>query len=149
MKVLVTGANGFIGKNLIVQLKEQKDFEVLPIDRKTAEDDLYQAITKADFICHLAGVNRPADITGFADNAELAKKLCREIQKIGRSIPIIFTSSAHVEHTNEEKRSEMLVKYGESKLAAEQTLLQYSKETSALIYIFRLPHVIGKWCRPN
>lgn len=141
MKVLVTGANGFIGKNLVVQLAIRKGLEVLPYTRESTKDDLQHAISAADFICHMAGVNRPSDISEFMRvNAGFTSILCDGIRNSGRQVPIIFASSVHVEKNNP---------YGRSKLAAEQVLLQYSKETAIPVYIFRLPHVIGKWCRPN
>lgn len=141
MKVLITGANGFIGKNLTIQLAARMEFEVLLYDRESTLDDLRKAISKADFICHLAGVNRPLDAEEFSRiNTGFTKTLCEEVQKSGRQVPIIFASSVHVERNNP---------YGISKLAAEQVLLRYSKETGAPVYIFRLSHVIGKWCRPN
>lgn len=141
MEILVTGSNGFIGKNFIRQLMERKHFEVLKYDRESTLDDLQQASYKADFICHLAGVNRPDDVTEFARvNTGLTQTLCQVVQESGRRVPILFASSVHVERSNP---------YGQSKLAAEQVLLQFSKDTKIPVYIFRLPHVIGKWCKPN
>ncbi len=141
MKVLITGANGFIGRNLSAQLTVRKDFEVIPFTRDSTLDDFRAAIQSADFVCHLAGVNRPGDASEFAKvNTDLTKTLCAETEKAGRKIPFLFASSVHVERGNA---------YGASKLAAENVLLEYSKTTGAPVYIFRLPHVIGKWCRPN
>lgn len=141
MKVLITGANGFIGKNLVVQLGERKNFEILRVDRESTQDNLQRAIAKADFICHMAGVNRPLDVNEFARvNTDLTRTLCETMQKSGRHVPIIFASSVHVERNNP---------YGASKLAAEQVLLRHAEETGIPVYIFRLSHVIGKWCRPN
>lgn len=141
MNVLITGANGFIGKNLAAQLAVRQNFEILRYGRESTLGDLQLAIDKADFICHLAGVNRPDDAAEFSRvNANLTQILCEEVRKSGRQVPIIFASSVHVERDNP---------YGASKLAAEQALLQYAEETGVPVYIFRLPHVIGKWCRPN
>lgn len=141
MKVLITGANGFIGRNLAVQLAASEGFEVLRYVRESAAEYLQQAIVEADFICHLAGVNRPDDVAEFArGNTELTQALCQTVQKSGRHIPIIFASSVHVERNNA---------YGASKLDAERVLRRYSEDTGTPVYIFRLPHVIGKWCRPN
>lgn len=141
MKILVTGANGFIGKNLTCQLTERKHFEVLRYNRESILDDLQQVVFKADFICHLAGVNRPDDVTEFARvNTDLTQTLCQVVQASGRRVPILFASSVHVERSNP---------YGQSKFAAEQILLQFSRDTKIPVYIFRLPHVIGKWCKPN
>lgn len=141
MKVLVTGPDGFIGKNLCSKLSVYEGFEILRCGRTTGLDDLTQAVFQADFICHLAGVNRPDEVSEFAIvNTGLTQTLCQVVQKLGRSIPIIFASSVHVERNNP---------YGASKLAAEQVLLRHSEITGTPGYIFRFPHVIGKWCRPN
>ncbi len=141
MKVLVTGSKGFIGKNLSAQLAVCEDFEVLYYDRKSTLDDLRSAVAKADFICHLAGVNRPDDEAEFARvNTDLTETLCQVVQESERHIPIIFASSVHVEQDSP---------YGASKLAAEQILLKHSEKTDTPVYIFRLPHVFGKWCKPD
>ena len=141
MKVLVTGANGFIGRNLVAQLGVRKGYEVVRYGRESTAEDLKQAIAQADFICHMAGVNRPDDVAEFARvNTGLTRTLCDAIRASRRQVPIIFPSSVHVERNNA---------YGDSKLAAEQVLLRYSDDTGAPVYIFRLSHVIGKWCRPN
>jgi UDP-2-acetamido-2,6-beta-L-arabino-hexul-4-ose reductase len=141
MKVLVTGANGFIGSNLVSRLDVEDDIEVIKFTRESTIDDLTAVLSEVDFICHTAGVNRPQDDNEFAKvNADLTRILCNEVQKVERHIPILFTSSVHVEREN---------KYGKSKLEAEKILLKYSTKTDTPVFIFRLPHVIGKWCRPN
>jgi UDP-2-acetamido-2,6-beta-L-arabino-hexul-4-ose reductase len=141
MKVLITGAGGFIGQNLVEQLKVRNGVEVMPFGRSSSSEELRQGIRAADFVCHLAGVNRPENAKEFAEvNAGLTRQLCKELLAADRRLPVIFASSVHVERDNE---------YGRSKLAAEQALLAYSKESAAPVHIFRLPHVIGKWCRPN
>jgi UDP-2-acetamido-2,6-beta-L-arabino-hexul-4-ose reductase len=141
MKVLVTGSNGFIGKNIATQLAVCDDFYILHYNRASTVDDLRKAVAEADFICHIAGVNRPDDVGEFARiNTGLTETLCQAVQKSGRHVPIIFASSDHVERNNP---------YGDSKLAAEQALLKHSEKTGIPVYIFRLPHIFGKWCRPN
>ena len=141
MKILVTGAGGFIGKNLTVQLGVVGGVEILRYGRDSTRADLLLALSEVDWICHLAGVNRPEDEAEFARvNTDLTRTLCDLAQGSGRPVPIIFTSSVHVERDNA---------YGASKLAAEQVLLEYSNQTGAPVAIFRLPHVLGKWCRPN
>ena len=133
MRVLITGSNGFIGKNLATQLVVRGDFEILHYNRTSTADDLRLAVAEADFICHMAGVNRPDDVDDFARvNTGLTETLCHAVQKSGRHIPIIFASSDHVERNNP---------YGTSKLAAEQALLKHSEKTGIPVYIFRLPHV--------
>lgn len=141
MKVLVTGSKGFIGKNLAAQLVVRGDFEILHYNRTSTAEDLRLAIEEADFICHMAGVNRPDDVGEFARiNTGLTEKLCQAVQDSGRHVPIIFASSDHVERNNP---------YGASKLAAEQILLKHSEKTGIPVYIFRLPRVFGKWCKPD
>jgi UDP-2-acetamido-2,6-beta-L-arabino-hexul-4-ose reductase len=141
MKVLITGANGFIGKNLTMQLAVHEDFKVLHYSRESNPNDLRLAVMEADFICHMAGVNRPDDVDEFARvNTGLTQTICQAVQNSGRRIPIIFSSSAQAEQNNP---------YGASKLAAEQELLKHSEKTGIPVYIFRLPHIFGKWCRPN
>ena len=141
MKILVTGAGGFIGKNLTAQLSLISGIEILRHGRKSTHDDLLSALREADWVCHLAGVNRPEDDAEFKRvNTDFTHTLCDLVQASGRAIPIIFASSVHVKKDNA---------YGRSKLAAEEILLEYSEETGVPVHIFRLPHVIGKWCRPN
>ncbi|STY27994.1 UDP-glucose 4-epimerase (Galactowaldenase) (UDP-galactose 4-epimerase) [Legionella wadsworthii] len=140
MKVLVTGADGFIGKNLVISLHEQK-IAVLPITRQSTEADLAAAIQEASFIIHLAGANRPKHVDEFETiNAEFTRSLCDLIISAGRKIPIIYTSSTQAELDNP---------YGASKRLGEEALLHYNKITGAAIYIYRLPNVFGKWCKPN
>ena len=141
MRVLITGASGFIGSNLSSQLRDRGGFELVPLARDSSEPALRAAVREADFIIHLAGVNRPDDESEFARvNTDFTATLCDVASDSGRAIPIIFASSVHVERDNA---------YGRSKLAAEEVLLDYSERTGAPLYVFRLSHVIGKWCRPN
>lgn len=141
MRVLVTGANGFVAKNLISFLKEKKDIEILTCFKETSEEELSMLVSKADFVYHLAGVNRPKEISEFAlVNTGLTEKICELIKDTGRKIPVVFSSSTQAELDND---------YGKSKIGAEKALLGLARETNAPIYIFRMPNVFGKWCRPN
>ena len=141
MKVLVTGANGFIGKNLISFLSEKKEIEIFSFSKDSTEEDLVRYIENSDFIFHLAGVNRPSDKAEFAAvNAGLTEKILNLIKESNKKIPIIFSSSTQVELENE---------YGISKSKAEQALLEYSKIMDVPVYIFRMPNVFGKWTKPN
>ena len=141
MKVLVTGHNGFIGKNLVAMLSEKPGLEILTYGSDGTTEQLIDQVNEVDFIFHLAGVNRPQQDSEFnIVNTGLTKKLCELASATGRIIPIVFTSSVHVERENT---------YGRSKLAAEEILNKYSDITKSPIYIYRLPHVIGKWCRPD
>jgi UDP-2-acetamido-2,6-beta-L-arabino-hexul-4-ose reductase len=141
MKVLITGANGFIGKNLAVYLGERKDIEIFRFGR---EDDLLMLgslVRKCDFIFHLAGINRPQDPKEFTEgNVDLTQSLCQAVIASGRKIPVIYTSSIQAEIDNA---------YGKSKLGAEQALLNLAKELGSVVHIYRLPNVFGKWSRPN
>ncbi|GGY27435.1 UDP-2-acetamido-2,6-dideoxy-beta-L-talose 4-dehydrogenase [Rhodanobacter panaciterrae] len=141
MKVLITGADGFIGKNLRVALSEQKDFEVLPVTRATDELELAQVIAKADAVVHLAGVNRPQDPAEFtAGNADFTARLCRLLRATARAIPVAFASSIQAERDNA---------YGSSKRAAERHLTDYAEQSGAGVGLYRLANVFGKWSRPN
>lgn len=141
MKILVTGANGFIGKTLLVRLAEEQDFEV---DGFTRADDLAALpgkVAAADAIIHLAGENRPADPAAFmAVNGDLTSALCDAVRAAGRPVPLIFTSSIQSLLDNP---------YGTSKRAGEDAVARLAGESGQSCTIFRLPNVFGKWCRPN
>ncbi len=141
MKVLITGANGFVAKNLRTLLAERQDIEVVNFSRDHSTDELSMFIRKVDFIFHLAGVNRPKNVEEYkSGNSDLTVTLCSLIEASGKIIPVVFGSSIQAELENS---------YGRSKLAAEQSLLEFSNRTSNPIYLFRLPNVFGKWCKPN
>jgi UDP-2-acetamido-2,6-beta-L-arabino-hexul-4-ose reductase len=141
MRLLITGANGFIAQNLISHLSLEDDLEISTFTRSDSLDILEAKVQNADMVCHLAGVNRPKNEDEFKKvNFELTKFLCEAAKKAQKSIPIIFTSSTQATLDNE---------YGKSKLHAEELLNVYSKETGSATYIFRLTNVMGKWCQPN
>ena len=140
MKALVSGADGFIGKNLSIRLKEI-GITVVKYTRESNPEDLINLLADVDFIFHLAGVNRPKDTAEFVDgNAGLTIKLCDAIRACKRSIPLIFSSSIQAEIDNP---------YGVSKLLEEDVLVSLEKDTGSPVYIYRLPNVFGKWSQPN
>lgn len=141
MKVLVTGADGFIGKNLCVTLQRRDDIEVVKFTRESNPSDLPDLVNQVDFIFHLAGVNRPKEEKEFFEgNADLTKLICDAVRASGRKIPVVLSSSIQAERMNP---------YGRSKLQAEMHLLNLYMETENPVYIYRLPNVFGKWCKPN
>lgn len=145
MRVLITGAEGFIGKNLRLHLTERRNVEVHCFNHERAPTELPNALDGLDFVFHLAGVNRPQDphdfTTGNADLTQtLAAALCAEADRTGRRVPVIYTSSTQAERDNP---------YGRSKRTAEDALFAAARSHGLPVYVFRLPNVFGKWARPN
>ena len=145
MKILITGANGFVGKNLQLHLAERKDVQVVCFTRDDGMKQLPALLQGVDFVFHLAGVNRPQDPLEFTTgNADLTQALCQGVCDVaeasGKKIPIICTSSIQAGRDNP---------YGQSKLAAEEALKSATFSHGIPVHIFRLPNVFGKWCKPN
>jgi UDP-2-acetamido-2,6-beta-L-arabino-hexul-4-ose reductase len=141
MNILVTGAKGFIGKNLIAELKNRNYLNIYEYSRGTDPLLLDQYCKEADFVFHLAGVNRPQDQSEFMDcNYGFTSKVLETLKKYNNTCPVIISSSIQAELDNP---------YGISKKASEDLLLNYSGETGAKVLIYRLPNVFGKWCKPN
>lgn len=141
MKVLVTGAKGFIGRNLVTTLKQDSTLEVIEIDIENSVEELKNATLESEFIFHLAGVNRPKnDQEFFEGNTGLTETIIDTLKQNKKQTPILITSSIQANLDNA---------YGQSKKAAEEVLKKYADETGANVYIYRLPNVFGKWCRPN
>lgn len=141
MRVLITGANGFLAKNLRSYLELRGDIEILPHTRDSSREELRNFVEQADFIFHLAGSNRPLDENEFVvDNFELTEQIISILRELARQTPLLVTSSAQAELDNP---------YGRSKLAAEKAALAWRDESHAPVMIYRLPGVFGKWCRPN
>lgn len=138
--IAVTGADGFIGKNLCVRLRELK-IEAVPILRNSSEADWRDAISRVDAVIHLAGANRPDDVSDFFTvNVGSAERLSTMLKASGRAIPIVYASTIKADEPTD---------YGKSKRAAEESLLGLAKSVGADVYIFRLPNVFGKWARPD
>ncbi|MNJ19142.1 NAD dependent epimerase/dehydratase family protein [compost metagenome] len=141
MKVLITGANGFVGQNLIAHLGERSDVEVLRFTREDSLASLPGLVAQVDFVFHLAGVNRPQDPQEFhSGNTDLTRAVCGAVKASGRKTPVLYTSSSQAELNNP---------YGSSKRGAEQVLLDLKSEHGSAVHLFRLPNVFGKWARPN
>ena len=139
MKVLVTGANGFIGKNLSIWLK-RNDIDVLAIDIDNLSK-LDEYALQADFIVHLAGINRPMDVKEFYDgNLNSIVRLVEILKSNKKKTPILLSSSTQAECDND---------YGKSKKMGEDFLFDYQNKTGNPVYIYRFQNVFGKWCRPN
>lgn len=145
MKVLITGANGFIGRNLRLRLRERKDVQVLCYTRDQHVGQLAELLEGVDFVFHLAGVNRPQDPREFTSgNADFTRGLCQAVagaaRQAGKPIPILYTSSTQAGLDNP---------YGRSKREAEDVLTATGRDPLVPVHVFRLPNVFGKWCRPN
>lgn len=141
MQILVTGGEGFIGRNLRVHLRERGYADVVSIGREADRNDLCAAAASADFVFHLAGVNRPADTGEFdTGNRELTATLCDALRASGRNAGLAYASSTQALLDNP---------YGASKRAGELEATRYAADTAARVYVYRLTNVFGKWCRPN
>ena len=140
MKLLITGANGFIGKNLCAHLRNRGDSELLEYSRDSGPEALGRYAADCDFVFHLAGVNRPDTPEGFEENAAFTKLLLEALEGHGNKAPVLFASSTQAALENP---------YGLSKRRAEVLLQEYAARTGAGIFIYRLPGVFGKWCRPG
>ena len=128
MKVLITGANGFLGRNLAAHIVERQDVEVSSFTKEDSLNLLAGLVGQADFIFHLAGINRPKDSVDFAiGNTGLTEQICELIRESKRKVPVVFASSIQAELDNP---------YGTSKLAAEQALVELEKETGSPVYIY-------------
>jgi len=140
MSVLVTGAHGFIGKNLIIRLNEL-DIQVITYTRENSTQDLEGLIKDADCVVHLAGENRPKDEKDFnAVNAGLTSSICDVVRTSGKNTPIILASSTQAELENA---------YGKSKSDAEVAVKALEIDTGCPVCVYRLPGVFGKWCKPH
>jgi len=139
--VLVTGSQGFIGRNLVATLSALPDTEVLTFDVEDTPESLPDLLGQAEFVFHLAGINRPQDPSEFKQgNVGLTQQLVDLLRAQGRQVPLLISSSTQAALDNP---------YGASKRQAEEVVRAYGRETGALVYVFRLPNVFGKWSRPN
>jgi len=140
MKILVTGAKGFIGKNLCLTLANSQH-TVFEYDLSSTDEDLKKFVSEADWIVHLAGINRPLKPEEFVDgNVNFTKKLLDIVAESGSKAPIIFSSSTQAVLDNP---------YGQSKKAAEDEIFVFSKAHDHPVYVYRFYNAFGKWCKPN
>lgn len=140
MRIVVTGSQGFIGKNLCVFLREQQH-EVLEVHRNTEQKEILSYLSVADFVFHLAGINRPLNPAEFeSGNVDLTRFIVDALIELDSSAPLVLSSSTQAEDEND---------YGVSKFSAEKIVESYSATTGVASYIYRLPNVFGKWCKPN
>lgn len=141
MKILVTGAKGFIGKNLIVELRNQGYEEIFEVDQETGLVLLEQYTKNCEFVMHLAGINRPEREEEFIlGNVDFTYQLIHLLTKYQNKAPILLSSSIQAEADNA---------YGRSKKRGEEIVLQYGKKEGVRVFVYRLPNVFGKWCRPH
>ncbi len=145
MRVLITGADGFIGKNLSLFLSERKDTLVVKYSRSNRLEDMPRLVEDVDFVFHLAGVNRPQDPTEFfSGNRDLTQALCRAVCSVadasGRRIPVLLSSSIQADRDNA---------YGQSKRGSEDAVFGIQNSHGIPVHVYRLPNVFGKWCKPN
>lgn len=139
--ILITGAGGFIGKNLVATLKTAGYTDLMLFERDDTPETLADYAARAGFVFHLAGINRPKNPSEFyAGNAGLTETLLALLDKAGNKAPVLVTSSTQAALDND---------YGKSKAQAEQAIFAHGQTTGAPVYVFRLPGVFGKWCRPN
>ena len=157
MNILVTGAKGFVGRNLVAALKNIRDGkdrtrgdlvvgEIFEYDIDSTAEQLDEYCAKADFVFNLAGVNRPKDNSEFmAGNFGFASTLLDTLKKHGNKCPVMLSSSIQATLAGRFGNSE----YGRSKKAGEELFFEYGRETGARVLVYRFPNLFGKWCRPN
>ncbi len=156
MKVLVTGSNGFIGRNLVWNLRELRDgknrtrpdlaiTEIYGYSEGVDRKVLLDACERADFVFHLAGVNRPKDTAEFRENSHAAEDVLEVLEQAGNHCPVMLASSTQACLEGRFAGSE----YGKSKLAAEEVLFENAARTGRKVLVYRFPNVFGKWCKPN
>ncbi len=141
MNIAITGANGFLGKNLTYRLIEKENIKVNKITRKTKKQELQKILLKSKIIFHFAAVNRSKNKKTFIrDNVEFTRYICDFLKKNNKKNKLIFTSSTQINNKND---------YGKSKKLCEKILVNHAKKNKSRVCIFRLPNIFGKWSKPN
>ena len=139
--ILITGAGGFVGKNLVATLRMAGYTDLMLFEKDDTPETLADYCRRAAFVVHLAGINRPTDPSEFyTGNAGLTDTLLANLEAAGNTAPVLVTSSTQAELDND---------YGKSKRQAEEAIFAHRRRTGAMVYVFRMPGVFGKWCRPN
>ena len=139
--ILITGAGGFVGKNLVATLRTAGYTDLMLFEKDDTPETLADYCRRAAFVVHLAGINRPTDPSEFyTGNAGLTDTLLADLEAAGNTAPVLVTSSTQAELDND---------YGKSKRQAEEAIFAHRRRTGAAVYVFRMPGVFGKWCRPN
>ena len=139
--ILITGAGGFVGKNLVATLRTAGYTDLMLFEKDDTPETLADYCRRAAFVVHLAGINRPTDPSEFyTGNAGLTDTLLTNLEAAGNTAPVLVTSSTQAELDND---------YGKSKRQAEEAIFAHRRRTGATVYVFRMPGVFGKWCRPN
>ena len=139
--ILITGAGGFVGKNLVATLRTAGYTDLMLFEKDDTPETLADYCRRAAFVVHLAGINRPTDPSQFyTGNAGLTDTLLTDLEAAGNTAPVLVTSSTQAELDND---------YGKSKRQAEEAIFAHHRRTGAAVYVFRMPGVFGKWCRPN
>lgn len=139
--ILITGSEGFVGKNLRATLQSRENIRLICFDIHDEPSTLPTLLSQADFVFHLAGVNRPQSVKEFrTGNTDLTADICHYLANGGKKVPLAISSSTQATLDN---------LYGTSKRGAENAVLEYGRTTGAQTYIFRLSNIFGKWCRPN
>ena len=139
--ILITGAGGFVGKNLVAELTARGYTSLLCFEKNDTPETLADYCRRAAFVVHLAGINRPKDPSEFySGNAGLTDTMLSLLETSGNSCPVLVTSSIQAALDND---------YGKSKKQAEDAIFEHGKRTGAPVYVFRMEGVFGKWCRPN
>lgn len=141
MKIVITGSNGFVGKNLKEDLKATTDDEILEVNRQTSSEELENYLIEADSVVHLAGINRPKNEEEFKEgNVDFLSQVLKILKDNPKKPTIILSSSIQANNDNP---------YGISKKQGEEVLKEFSKNNGNEIFIYRLPNLFGKWCKPN
>ncbi len=149
MRILITGSKGFIGSNLKINLEaNRQDYDIVTLRHSSSESTINKKIKDIDFIFHLAGVNRSDSLIDFDNNFLFVKKICNAIKNYGLKLTFVYASTYLIDK-NLKNNSKIHKKYISSKIKAEKILKEFQNRTASNVFIYRLPHIMGKWAKPN